>query len=515
VKLRARLLLTSAAIGIPFAIAMFWIDQRSKRSAAELALQEVTSQRVSEFDAKTRCLADPAAWSSSKPQKRHDHDRGHNEGHDPHRSKSNKEPHGHNGPKHRGNFRLPVQFVPFSDQLIPAVNSGITQAIAGHRELSRATDQTFVNEYTTDGYDVALWFPTGWGDGPCKFLLAQGTIEPWLGSVFPAFRAWLLPLLLLFASILIAAGPTLRRIRKLQESVQLISATDFDDRDKYLGDVDVTGNDEISALAKSFANAHSEVQQQSQATRAREQALRTFIANTTHDVMTPLTVLQGHLAQMQNEQKDLAAAASQPSKTLTSALREVHYIGSLLRNLSTVAKLDATESDTNLRVQHESVDLGGTVERVVARHKPVATQAGVVINSGVPDAIVYVVGDVTLIEQALNNLVSNAIRYNNPGGHVAVTLHHSASTFELQVLDDGDGVDEDELDQLLHRGYRSNQARTRSPEGQGIGLHIVARIADLHEWNIRFARPAAGGLQVSLSGRCEVAMSRTEKCDTL
>jgi hypothetical protein len=109
-------------------------------------------------------------------------------------------------------------------------------------------------------------------------------------------------------------------------------------------------------------------------------------------------------------------------------------------------------------------------------------------------------GDVTLLEQAVSNLVYNAVRYNRAGGHVAVTLDLTAGGFELRVIDDGPGLSDDDLGRLVERGFRGDAARGRSTGGHGLGLHITHTVARLHGFALAFDNRAEGGLEVTLMG---------------
>ena len=83
--------------------------------------------------------------------------------------------------------------------------------------------------------------------------------------------------------------------------------------------------------------------------------------------------------------------------------------------------------------------------------------------------------DHTLLEQALGNLVDNAVRYNRPGGHVAVLVDRRGDDFVLSVEDDGPGVSGGDLARLTMRWFRGSDARTRRHGGKGLGLAIAPR----------------------------------------
>lgn len=254
----------------------------------------------------------------------------------------------------------------------------------------------------------------------------------------------------------LVAMPIVLRIRRLEDAVRGARDGSFD--------LELGGNDEINALADAFRETLA-------ASHERERALEEYIGNTTHDLAIPLTVLQHRLRKL---------ADSNPSEDIRVALEESHYISSLISNMRVAAKL---ESPDGIDLSNE-VNLSEIVERVVQRHTPIATPRGVELNFGVPVAPVLVRGEPTLIEQALSNLVQNAVQYNSEGGHVSIVLEDVDDGFEITVADDGPGIPEAMREQVLQRGVRDDDARTRNAGGQGFGLAIVRQVAQLHHWTL-------------------------------
>jgi signal transduction histidine kinase len=141
------------------------------------------------------------------------------------------------------------------------------------------------------------------------------------------------------------------------------------------------------------------------------------------------------------------------------------------------------------------------VERAVGRHAPIARQRTVKLDRALPQAPLWVRGDVTLIEQAVSNVIHNAVRYNRENGHVAVLLERvDHERFVLRVIDDGPGIPDHELSKLVERHFRGNAARSREPGGRGLGLTIAFRVAQVHGWQLRLVKAKCGGLQVELDG---------------
>jgi signal transduction histidine kinase len=207
-------------------------------------------------------------------------------------------------------------------------------------------------------------------------------------------------------------------------------------------------------------------------------------------------VLQGHISRIRK-----ALDAEQPIERagVVQALEEAHYMGSLMHNLSAVSKLEGG----GYHVRTDPVDLNALVARAAGRHRPMAEARGIEVEFGVTEQALHTIGDVTLLEQAVSNLIHNAVRYNERGGHVAVILETPRGTperFFLTVVDDGPGIPDEELVRLPERRFRGEMARQRHPGGLGLGLHITRDVARRHGFGLTFRRSSYGGLEVELSG---------------
>lgn len=329
---------------------------------------------------------------------------------------------------------------------------------------------------------------TSWVGGPCTYALAIMPTPPPLASFtmlivgallligFPAIALWF------------ALSQPVARIRALAASVRETAAR------HYETSVPVSGQDEIAELGHAFNEASTVVRAHVAEVERREKSLRDFVAHTTHDVALPLSVLLSHVTRLRQ-----SAPEGSSNETVAAIAQETQYIASLLANLEAVARL---ESEAALQERHP-VDLTALVERVAARHRGVASSGGVDFNHSAPPAAVWVTGDVTLIEQATNNLVHNAIQYNRAGGHVALVLDADASTFTLRVSDDGPGVPEADMARLGESRFRSAEARSRRPNGMGLGLSIARDVARRHGFTLTLGNRTEGGFEAVLAGRID------------
>ncbi|NVJ23081.1 HAMP domain-containing histidine kinase [Myxococcus sp. AM011] len=391
-----------------------------------------------------------------------------------------------------------VAFFPYDAQLAsrnpraPALTKDMREDALEGVTVARRSEQ--------DGRRVLeLLVRMPWNDGPCAYVLAHRMEPPGPSSSFlPPLKDWSLLVSIVVAAVVLALGPVVRRIRMLTEDVRASA------RSGYEQPVSVRGDDEVADLARAFQEARAEIQSRMAQQEAREQGLRDFLANTTHDVMTPLTVLQGNLSAMQQR---VSRGEPVNAAEVASAMSEAHYMASLVHNLTAATRLEAGAP----HVQRAPVDLNDVIARVLGRHQPIARQQRISLESGVPATPVRVLGDVTLIEQAVSNVVGNGVRYGREDGHVAVVLESTrAGRFALRIIDDGPGIPDEERARILERGVRGNIARTRAPEGQGLGLHIAHHVAQVHGWALTLSPSEYGGLEVCFSGETLAAENPPE-----
>ena len=466
-KLRARLALASAAVALPLALALFGVDQAERRRAAEARLVSFVQRTVPGL--RDACEADPAAFGAQLQP-------------------PGPPPPGRPPPGPPPRARPAVVYAYDSsfhseNPRAPTVKASRVEAL-GDADVAPASPSFF-------GDEVAVVVRMPWREGRCAIVLATGTTDPSWGAILPESYLWLLPTLGVFAAALAAAGPLVRRIRRLTAAVARSAAH------AYAEPIDVEGADELADLARAFDTAGAEVRRRLDERDAREQALRQFLANATHDVMLPLTALQGHLATLREQcERD----GRVDGRVVVAAMDETHYAASVLSNLVAAARLDGAAP----RLALAPVDLASLVRRVVGRHATIARELGVSLEHAVPGDPLTTLADVTLLEQAVSNVTYNAVHYNRPGGHVALVLepalHDGSAAFSLRILDDGPGLPDDELARIAERGFRGQEARSRRPDGQGLGLHIARRAADLHGISLRFARSEHGGLEVTFEG---------------
>lgn len=460
-KLRLRLALTLAVLVVPFAVGLAFYQVSARARALDEGIARGVLDRM-ESGAAEACEAAPASWPLAMRRGRR-----------------------RRGPGRPGGPLGPAGSVFAYDASFASQNPSAPPFDAELREALAGGDQHAGRDIPgLDMRRVAVRMP--WTDGPCAIVVAQTRVPS--VSLVQALTAPLLVSLFAVLMAVLAAGPVVRRTRRLTDAVR--RASGGEDRS-----VALPGRDEIAELSEVFETNRRKLRDQVARLKERDEALTRYIANTTHDVMLPLTVLSGHLASMH---KRLGRGEPVDPGLVRDAIEESHYLASLVQNLSAAAKLDSGEAPPRT----DAVDMNELVGRVVGRHRTVARQRDISLDSAVPEKRVMVKGDVTLIEQAVNNVVHNAVRYNREDGHVVVLLEEAPDDrFRLRVIDDGPGIPPDELERITERRFRGNEARTRHPDGMGLGLHIAHDVAEKHGFDFTLRPSEHGGLEVELGGR--------------
>jgi two-component system, OmpR family, sensor histidine kinase TctE len=219
--------------------------------------------------------------------------------------------------------------------------------------------------------------------------------------------------------------------------------------------------------------------------RAAAQSQQQFIANTAHQLRTPITGIQAQL--------DLLAAEpeAQPIKDRLLTLQEgIRQLARAANQLLTLARADPA---ANMAIKNRSVNLGALVAEVIAKFFDRALQAGIDLGVDI-QTDVSIVADPSLLDDLLSNLIDNAVKYTASGGSVTATVGMRDGKAFLAVEDTGPGIPEAERQRVRQRFYRM----PNSPgHGSGLGLAIVDEIARLYAASVSIGLGAGGrGTQV-------------------
>ena len=205
-----------------------------------------------------------------------------------------------------------------------------------------------------------------------------------------------------------------------------------------------------------------------------DQARRDLVANVSHELRTPLSILRGYIETLLDSPKT-------PHEELVRILRVMerhsNRLELLVEDLLTLAQLESANPDLQLEI----VDLHEFLQEMIRDwEKKLATkQLNIVVT--VPADLPSIRADRTRLQEALYNLLDNAVKYSREQGEIRLSARQSDSEVELSVSDDGIGIGSEDLPRIFERFYRADKARSADAiRGTGLGLTIVKHIAHLH-----------------------------------
>jgi two-component system phosphate regulon sensor histidine kinase PhoR len=222
-----------------------------------------------------------------------------------------------------------------------------------------------------------------------------------------------------------------------------------------------------------------------------EDVRREFVANVSHELRTPLAIFQGYL-------ENLLDNPTLPRAELVGILeilkKHSTRLNALVEDLLIIARLESRKEKLNI----EAIEPRGLIEDIVADWKARADKKEIELTAECDPNTPEFEADAFRIEQMMNNLVENALKYTEPGGAVRVRGSSLPFGIEFRVDDSGIGITPQDLPHIFERFYRADKARGREQGGTGLGLTIVKHIAQLHGGSVHAESTYGKGTSIIL-----------------
>ncbi len=225
-------------------------------------------------------------------------------------------------------------------------------------------------------------------------------------------------------------------------------------------------------------NSNMRVRKLQQELRALSELKDEFLGIAAHDLRTPLTIINGWcdilinnmLGQLSGEQREAAENIHDQAQMMLS----------LINDLLDISKIESGKLDLTL----ESRDIKETLKCHGKVHSILAQNKGISIVIDAPDDLPKIWIDAEKIDQVLNNLVSNAIKFSRSGAQITISARPVDNTLEVSVADTGQGIAPEELDRLFQRFSQTSTRATGGEQGSGLGLAIAKKIVEMHSGSI-------------------------------
>jgi len=302
------------------------------------------------------------------------------------------------------------------------------------------------------------------------------TLEP----VFTKFFISVIFTVLLAALLsFIISWKITRPIREIEKGVEHFASGDLEKK------LETGTTYEFAKLAENMNNMALELKYRiNTITKQRNELARLenirkeFVANVSHELRTPITSIKGYIETLRDgafEDRENAL------KFLEIILKQTERLGNIIEDLLSLSRIERDNDNEENGFEIEL--LAPAVYSACTTVKNLADKKGVVIEIDCPDTISARIKP-RLIEQAVMNLIDNAVKYSEPGSKVEVKASSGNGIISISVKDYGCGIDSEHHERLFERFYRVDKARSRKLGGTGLGLAIVKHITQSHHGSV-------------------------------
>jgi two-component system OmpR family sensor kinase len=283
-------------------------------------------------------------------------------------------------------------------------------------------------------------------------------------------------LVLLVTTVVVALvvfNPARRRLSALEQAAQQLGEGDLTARASQ------AGGDEIARVAAAFNRMAGELETRDAALRTSDALRRQMMADVSHELKTPLTAMRGYIETLR--MPEVALDADRRDRYFETIDRETRRLERIVKDLLDLARYEHGA----VVLQRRLFDIERLFANVAGRHEREAQAKAVAIHIRVDTLADQVVADPDRIEQAIENLVANALRHTPSGGTITLSATHADGMAILSISDSGGGIAPEHLPHVFERFYKVDAARAADSTGSGLGLSITKAIIERHDGTIR------------------------------
>jgi len=284
-------------------------------------------------------------------------------------------------------------------------------------------------------------------------------------------------------------GPARRRLRDLEKVARAIGEGDASARAAE------TGGDEVTALARAFNRMAGDLEARTSAMAMSDRTRRQLLADVSHELKTPLAAVRGYVETLAMPEVRLDDDTRRRYLDIVGeeTIKLEHIVGDLLD----LARLESG----GLTLACEAVPVARLYQRVADRHERELIEKQIALETTIAPGISDVWGDPARLEQALQNLVANALRHTPDAGHITLAAEPAGEKVRLVVRDSGPGILEEHLPRIFDRFYKADASRSDpySKTGSGLGLSIVKAIIERHGGTVSAANAPGGGAEFAIT----------------
>ncbi|MFC0236394.1 sensor histidine kinase [Fictibacillus phosphorivorans] len=271
---------------------------------------------------------------------------------------------------------------------------------------------------------------------------------------------WLFGLMIVLSILMVVVSTKylVRPISKLNTATKSLSKGIFS------VELDTRRSDELGVLSQSFQHMARKLEQS-------DEMRKEFISNISHDIQSPLSNIKGYTNLLEKEE----LSSIDRAKYISVINDEISRLSNLTKQLLLLASLDRNEDI----LQRKHLNVSQQIKELIRNYQWLINEKGIMLSYSLPDTEFF--GDPSLLSTVWDNLLTNAIKYNNREGSIEVSVEKREKSILIIFKDTGIGMNEEEVERIFDRFYRADVARSKTIDGTGLGLSIVATIVKLHD----------------------------------
>ena len=259
------------------------------------------------------------------------------------------------------------------------------------------------------------------------------------------------------------------RIKKIYDDVALLESSPFANQPI------TTDMETLSRKVKKFA---ADKKLEIEILQVREEYRREFLGNVSHELKTPLFTVQGYIDTLLDGAMEDETIRKKYLKRAEKGVERLIYI---VEDLDMITKLESGE----LHLEISEFDIIELIQSVFDLLEMKAEKKKIKFHLENNDVSVYVRGDKGKLQQVIQNLLVNSIKYGKEGGETEVSvMNFTNKKIVVRVTDNGEGIEQQNIPRLFERFFRVNKSGSRSEGGSGVGLAIVKHIVEAHKQKI-------------------------------
>lgn len=271
-----------------------------------------------------------------------------------------------------------------------------------------------------------------------------------------------------------------RPVRRLSNMAGRMAHMDFSDRYEEWGEGELaqigyslnTVSKTMETSLSELKTANARLQNDVERTTRQNEARSRFIRNVSHELKTPISLIQTYAEGLH---ENIAANAADRDFYCSVIEDEAAKLSQIIAKLTTLMQLESGGDELTI----ERFDLSALLSRLLQRHAPVFAERAIALPT-LPREPLFVWGDALLIEQVLTNYLTNALHHVTKGGEIRIEAQPTEKAVRITVFNTGAPIPEEDLPHIWESFYKIDKAHTRAYGGTGIGLSVVAAIMQAH-----------------------------------